>query len=102
MKVQKQREVCIEYERVQLIRKRARTHFFYCDECQMQTDFVFLNEAAKLFSTRVEVLFQFIRDTGSHYRTKNEGEIFICLNALIEQMKARTNRSAKLLGSEKI
>ena len=102
MKIQKQREIVIEFERVQFIRKRAKTHLINCRECRRETDFVSLREAASLFGTSVEQLFEFIKINNSHYEIDANGEIFICLISLLAQMKAKTNISQiKLIGETK-
>jgi hypothetical protein len=99
MKMQKPREIVIEFERVQIIRKRAKTHLINCRMCRHEVDFVSLREAATLFGTNVEQLFQFIKINHSHYEINAGGEIFICLISLLAQMKAKTNISQiKLLG----
>lgn len=102
MKMQKQREIVIEFERVQLIRKRAKTHLLNCRMCRRETDFIPLIEAAKLFGTETEQLFQFIKANGCHFEIEAGGEIFICLVSLLAQMKAKTNISQiKLIGETK-
>lgn len=102
MKIQKQREIIIEFERVQLIRKRAKTSLLNCHKCRRETDFIPLLEAAKLFSTNVEQLFQFIKINNSHFETAANGEIFICLVSLLTCMKTKTNISQiKLIGETK-
>ncbi len=101
MKIQKQREIVIEFERVQLIRKRAKTHLINCHKCRRETDFIPLHEAGTLFNTNVEQLFQFIKINNSHYEIEASGEIFICLVSLLAQMKAKTNISQiKLIGEK--
>lgn len=102
MNIQKQREIVIEFERIQLIRKRAKTNLIDCRMCRRKTDFIELREAAMLFSTNVEQLFEFIKTTRSHYEIDASGEIFICLVSLLAQMKAKTNISQiKLIGETK-
>lgn len=102
MKMQKHREIVIEFERVQLIRKRAKTHLIDCRECRREVDFVTLREAATLFGTSVEQLFEFIKINNCHYEIDAGGEIFICLVSLLAQMKAKTNISQiKLIGETK-
>ncbi|HMS43754.1 MAG TPA: hypothetical protein PKE69_26225 [Pyrinomonadaceae bacterium] len=99
MKIQKQREIVIEFERVQLIRKRAKTQMINCRTCRRETDFILLIEAAKLFSTHTEQLFQFIKAHGCHFEIDASGEIFICLVSLLTQMKGKTNISRiKMIG----
>lgn len=90
MKIQKLREIVIEFERVQVVRKRARTQLLFCAACRQEADFVALGEAASLFNTGTDILFQFIKANSSHYETSAAGEIFVCLPSLLSRMKAKT------------
>jgi hypothetical protein len=99
MKIQKKREIVIEFERVRLVRKKARTHLIFCRGCGRAVDFLSLHEAVALFGTPPENLLQFVRLNNAHFETGAEGEIFLCLVSLLAAMKARTNLSrVKLLG----
>ena len=92
MKIPKLREIVIEFERVQVIRKRARTHLLFCADCRGEADFVAIDEASSLFNTETETLFQFIKNNTSHYELASGGEIFVCLPSLLSRMKAKTDR----------
>jgi hypothetical protein len=99
MKIQRQREIVIEFERVRIVRKRAKTRVLSCRECRREVDFVGLREAAALFDTPAAQLFEFIKTNSSHFETGAEGEIYICLISLLALMKARTNLSQiKMIG----
>lgn len=101
MKIQKQREIVIEFERIQLIRKRANTHLIKCRICRREVDFIPLGDAAKLFSVQIEQLLNFIKINRCHFETVADGEIFICLISLLERMKANTSISQiKLIGKK--
>lgn len=100
MKTQKLREIIIEYERVQIIRKRAKTSFEFCAECRSNADFISFVEAATLFNTEAVLLYKFIEDTGSHFQTRTGREIYVCLNSLLAKMKERTNRSSELTNTK--
>ncbi len=100
MKTQKLREIVIEFERIQIIRRRARTSLQFCAECRTNADFISFVEAATLFNTKPELLFQFIKDTGSHYQTETGREIFVCLNSLLARMRERSKNSPELLNSK--
>jgi len=91
MEIQKLREIVIEFERVQIVRKRARTHLLFCSACRAEADFVALPEASSLFNTETEILLRFIKTHTSHYELAAEGEIYVCLPSLLSQMKAKTN-----------
>jgi hypothetical protein len=102
MKIQKKREIVIEFERVQTVRKKARTHIIFCRKCGREVDFIALCEAAALFMTPADAVLQFIRVSNSHFETVAGGEIYICLVSFLTAMKAKTNLSRiKLLGEEK-
>jgi hypothetical protein len=91
MKIQKSREIIIEYERLQIIRKRARTNLEFCNKCQTNADFVSLSDAGVLFGTSSENLFRFVQINNSHYKTEADGKIFICLISLLDFIKSTTN-----------
>ncbi len=100
MKTQKLREIIIEFERIQIIRKRAETSLQFCAECRRDADFISFVEAATLFNTDPELLFRFIKDTDSHYQTETGREIFVCLNSLLARMQAKSKNSPELLNSK--
>lgn len=93
MKIQKKREIVIEFERVQIVRKKARTHVNFCRNCARDVDFLALAEAAALFTTQAEHLLQFVRISNSHFETTADGEIYICLVSFLLAMRANTNLS---------
>lgn len=99
MKIQQKREIVIEFERVQLVRKKARTHIIFCRNCGREVDFVSLREAVALFATQADNLLQFVRASGSHFESGADGEIYICLLSFLAAMKAKTNFSRiKMIG----
>ena len=89
------REVIIEIERIQLVRKRAKTDLHYCEKCEGPSDFVGLDDAARLFEVGRTQLFNFIQRNGSHFIDGMSGEKQICLASLLELM--RTIGGAKKL-----
>ena len=89
------REVVIEIERIQLVRKRAKTNVHYCEKCGGESDFVGLDDAARLFEVERTQLFNFIQRNGSHFIDDISGEKQICLASLLERM--RTIGSGKKL-----
>ncbi len=98
MKIQKQRELIIEFERVRLVRKKAKTHLLFCRDCGREADFVSLREASSLFAAPSENLLQFIKFNNSHFETGANGEIYVCLLSFLALMKQKTNLSrVKLL-----
>ncbi len=99
MKIQQKREIVIEFERVQLVRKKARTHIIFCRNCGREVDFISLREAVALFATQADNLLQFVRASGSHFESGADGEIYICLVSFLAAMKAKTNVSRiKMIG----
>jgi hypothetical protein len=99
MKIQKKREIVIEFERVQLVRKKARTHLIFCRGCRREVDFLSLPEAAALFAAQPDNLLQFVRLNHAHFETGADGEIFLCLASFLAAMKAKMSLSrVKLLG----
>ncbi|HEY0429829.1 MAG TPA: hypothetical protein VGC76_18750 [Pyrinomonadaceae bacterium] len=89
MKIQRQREIVIEFERVRLVRKRAKTSLLFCRACASEVDFIALGEAAALFGVSAAQLFQFVKTNSGHY--ESGGEIYLCLVSLLTNMKAKIN-----------
>jgi hypothetical protein len=87
MSTQQQREVVIEIERIQVIRKRAKTRLLECVKCRGTVDFVPLDEAAELFEIDLADLLGFIQRNDCHYRTANTETIYLCVNSLLDRMK---------------
>ena len=99
MKIQKKREIVLEFERVQLVRKKAQTHLIFCRSCGREVDFISVREAAILFTTRAEQLLQFVKVNKSHFETGADGELYLCLVSFLAAMQAKTNLSRiKLIG----
>jgi hypothetical protein len=78
----------IEYERIQLIRKKAKTEFSHCESCGAQSDFVPLDAAAELFETHTDDLLAFIRGNNCHHTAS--ATTMLCINSLLATMKSRS------------
>ena len=99
MKIQKQREIVIEFEHTRVVRKKAKTHLLFCPACSRETDFSSLREAAALFGTTNAKLFQFVRTHRCHFETDQTGETYLCLVSLLASMKTKTSLShIKMIG----
>jgi len=93
------REIVIEYERIQLIRKRAKTELACCCKCSRQSDFVSLRDAAELFEAKESDLFDFAQNNDCHYRGDTETSIQLCITSLLACMRSRTlDQQIKLIG----
>jgi len=101
MRIQKKREIVLEFERVQVVRKKAQTHIIFCRTCGREVDFVSIREAAALFTTQADKLLQFVRVSKSHFETGADGEIYLCLVSFLTAMKAKTNLSRIKLISDR-
>ena len=91
MTTQKQREIVIEYERIQLIRKKAKTEFTHCETCGGKSDFVALRTAAQLFGTSEGDLTAFIAANEVHASESGPGGGDICIPSLLAVMDAKRN-----------
>lgn len=90
----------IEFEKVSLIRKRAKTELHHCDYCGRLVDFVSLQTAATLFEISKEKLSEFVSGQGIHLRAAvDDGSV--CVTSLLETMqtlkKLRSNGNNGLL-----
>ena len=99
---QKKRVFVVEIEKRQIIRKTSQSRLVICDMCRAESDFISIRQAASIFNTEETQLFNFISENRSHYKTNDQGEIFLCLNSFIEAINSKTqNPRIKLLGESK-
>lgn len=95
----KHREVVIEFERVQLIRSRAKTQVEHCWDCGETSDFLDVRKAATLFRIPEATLIEFVKANDCHYQIcEVVGVISICLSSLQSRMRAVEGSKMKLLG----
>ena len=93
MTAKKQREIVIEFERIQLIRKRARSKLAHCSGCGGTADLIELATAAGLFEVPDKELDAFVNAHEIHRGPYSE----ICINSLLEAMQEQTAKKAMSL-----
>lgn len=99
MKTSGQREIVVEIERVQLIRKRTKTKLLFCARCRKETDFISVSEAAALFITDTDRIFHFISVNECHVQIQADGCACICLTAFLDTVRKKVGGSRiKLIG----
>jgi imidazole glycerol phosphate synthase subunit HisF len=89
MKAQMKRRIVIEVERVQLIRKRAKTFWAHCPVCNIDSDFVSIETASRLFEMTSDELAGVLKTISCHYREDSHGKGDICLNSFLSPMNVR-------------
>lgn len=95
------REIVIEYERIQLIRKRAKTESELCPRCNAIADFVRVADAASLFEIKVDDIISFANRNGCHYRYTGD-QIRLCLPSLLKCFRTKAiSNEIKLIRGEK-
>lgn len=95
------REIVIEFEKVQMIRKRARAIYTYCRRCGGEKDFVGMHAAAALFDITVDQLSSFVSANSVHVSSAGAGGADLCVASLLEAMQSQQNRrELKLLVSK--
>ena len=92
MRVVKSREIVIEVERIQLVRRRSKSSVAFCERCSAEADFMSLAGTALLFGTNSADLLDFIKENNSHYTNGAGKEIFVCINSLVACMNAQTRK----------
>lgn len=92
MRVAKSREIVIEVERIQLVRRCSKSSVLFCERCAAESDFLPAARAALLFGTNLPDLFLFIREHDSHFTGGDGAEFLICINSLVARMNAQTNK----------
>ena len=100
MTAERQREIVVEFEKIQLIRKRANTTLRRCDGCRATTDTVSLLEAASLFETAPANFLQFIKQNDCHHQIGFNGKIFLCVVSLLDHMNQQKNIRLSLANGE--
>lgn len=88
------REIVIEFERVELIRKRARTSLMYCTECGRESDCVSTSKAAELFAISEDELLTLISPEKCHINYVTSSRPYLCIGSLLNRMN-RQARDAK-------
>jgi hypothetical protein len=99
MTAEVQREIVIEFERVQLIRKRAKTYLRLCAGCRCKVDFIPICQAAELFGASTDDLLRFVNVSRCHSLSGVSGTILLCLDTLIAAMKTETSHGPRMLRS---
>lgn len=98
------REIVIEFETVQMIRKRARTIYTYCRGCGGEKDFVGVRAAAALFGITVDELSSFVSKNAVHLAKVGTNNSGICVASLLEVMHAKQsgNRPRLILSKSSV
>ena len=92
------RQLIIEFERVQRVRKHARTHLRYCETCSRNSEFISVAQAAELFELPEDELLVLDRDGGKrlHFYDRPSGPE-ICVEGIIDAIGKRwAGRELKL------
>ncbi|MBK6750173.1 MAG: hypothetical protein KA956_00850 [Pyrinomonadaceae bacterium] len=96
MTTKRQREIVIEFERVQLIRKRAHTTIVNCSKCNSDVDCVTASLAAELFDIELGEFLGFVTRFGVHHEHGPTGTA-ICVPSLLAEMQQRHDKGTKLI-----
>ena len=102
MPTKRQREIVIEYERILLIRRRAKTDREHCKFCRADVDLVSITAAAEIFETPEVELFRFMQINRCHFTAEKGETVRICIPSLLACLKTRAlNRHIKRIGESK-
>lgn len=85
MKGECTREIVVELERTEVIRKRARTTVSFCEDCWRETDFIAAAEAAWLFGLDEADFFQLACGPSAHIKRADERTL-VCTASIIAQL----------------
>ena len=88
MKAQMTKKIVVEFERVQLIRKQAKTHYVHCAGCNIDSEFVSIDVASRLFEISDEEMLRILKASNCHFRADENGKGDICLNSFLLSLKA--------------
>ena len=99
MTTKKQREIVIEFERIKLIRKRAKSRLAHCGGCGGNADLVKIMVVAGLFDVSNKDLAEFVDANAIHRGSDSE----ICINSLLQAMQEKNARKGiRLIGTDEI
>ena len=99
MKTSEHREIVVEIEKVQLIRKRTKTKLLFCTKCRRECDFISVSEAAALFMIDADRIHHFISANKCHIQTQANGCACICLTEFLDAVRTKIGGSRiKLIG----
>ncbi|MBL8123961.1 MAG: hypothetical protein KIT61_05870 [Pyrinomonadaceae bacterium] len=94
------REIVIELERVQKIRRRAAVVSAFCFSCLENRAFVSLRDAARLFEIAQDELAATFRTNNMHLQHLPGGEDGVCVISLFDFIERRGHRQDRLSGPE--
>lgn len=77
------KNLILEIERIQLIRKKCKADELFCSNCGEVKDFVALYDITSLFETHTEKLLGFIKTNSIHYTETQSSEILVCVNSFL-------------------
>src|SRR5947208_16817979 len=92
MTASRQRELVIEFDKVQLIRKRAKTRLIFCEACGTVSDVISHLDAAGLFETTAANIVKFIKENNCHPYIVDKSNIYVCVVSLLESMRQKSRR----------
>ena len=99
MKISKHRELVVEVEHVETIRRRARTGLGFCAECGKQVELLSLEDAARLFDAHAADLMNFIKVNRCHFHRSPDRDVYICLAGFLAALRLHTRSNCfKLIG----
>lgn len=78
-----QRQLVIELERVQTVRRRVPTIRGYCTECRAASDLVDLSDLARLFEVSLADAVLQMRRRRIHMQHQVAGSIVVCAESLL-------------------
>jgi hypothetical protein len=90
------REIVVELERVQLIRRRAATVPMFCVACAAPGEFVAAAEAARLFDISVDETVNRMRASHVHFQRESNGEIYFCVTSVLKFVHCKEQQKLRI------
>jgi hypothetical protein len=79
------RQLVIEVERVNLVRRRLATFLGYCHECRTPADLVDVKELSKVFEIPTSDAIIQLHGRRIHLQSLSDGKIAVCVDSLMTQ-----------------
>jgi hypothetical protein len=85
VKTKRRTEITVETDRFIVIRRRIGSPPARCAVCEGQVKMVTPDEAALLARVTSRTVYRWIEADKLHFAETSEGQLFVCLNSLLEQ-----------------
>jgi hypothetical protein len=84
-KLKRTTRLTVETERTFIFRTRSNTQTGWCEQCGVEVEMTFVDEAAAVSGLNEMTIYQSIETRSLHFTEDEAGRVLICLNSLQDQ-----------------